>query len=630
LAALKNVWEQTYGRGAVVGLAPSATAAAELGHALGIECENTAKWLHDSTGPGAERRGDLLAHLHAERATARGVDQRARLRTIDTAINTLTAQGERYRLRRDQLLIVDEASLAGTFTLDALTAQASAAGAKVLLVGDHKQLSAVEAGGAFHLLAERSRPATLTSLWRFNQPWEAAATRRLRSGDPAVIETYAEHDRISCGPAEVMCEDAYMAWQTDTESGIPAILIAADSHTVDVLNARAHNDLVTDGLVAPDGLTKADGTQIAVGDRVLTRANNRRLRAPHGYVRNGDLWQVTTITADGALTVTPAARPGSAMTATGGGVTLPAGYVADHVELGYATTTHRAQGVTVDRAHVLASPGMVRENLYVAMSRGRQANHLYLALDDVDPACDHLPEGQDGPGGHDAFAAILATSGAELSATEIIAASQDDVASLRRLEPIRQTLIADAAGHRWDATFPDLGLSTEQCEQITTSSARGALITALERGRILGHPMRHVLAGLLADRPIDGASPAHDVAAVLHHRVDGWLRTQVDDPATIRVIPDVQDVPDDIADLLRQVDQLIAERTEALTDQAIDARRDWLVEFGPAPDDPAARSAWRVRVAAHVACDDFTTVTAGVRPTATGSPASDPERSVVR
>lgn len=114
---------------------------------------------------------------------------------------------------------------------------------------------------------------------------------------------------------------------------------------------------------------------IAVGDRVLTRANNRRLRTPAGHVRNGDLWQVTAIT-DGALTVTPVTRPGSAIPTAGGVVTLPAPYVAEHVDLGYATTTHRAQGITVDRAHVLAAPGMARENLYVAMTRGRHDNHL--------------------------------------------------------------------------------------------------------------------------------------------------------------------------------------------------------------------------------------------------------------
>ena len=633
LAALKAVWEQAHGRDTVVGLAPSATAAAELGQALGIGCENTAKWLHESVGSGAQRRTGLLAHLHAERSAALGIDQRTRLRTIDTAVNTLTAQGDRYRLRRDQLLIIDEASLAGTFTLDALTAQAAAAGAKVLLVGDHKQLSAVDAGGAFHLLAERGRAAALTSLWRFSQPWEAAATRRLRNGDVGVIDAYAEHDRISAGAAEVMCEDAYAAWQADTEAGVSAILIAADSHTVDVLNTRAHNDRVADGLVAPEGLTKADGTTISVGDRVLTRSNNRRLRAPKGHVRNGDLWQVAVIAPDGAITVVPVARPGSAMPATGGEVTLPAGYVAEHVDLGYATTTHRAQGITVDRAHVLAAPGMVRENLYVGMSRGRHDNHVYIALDGVDPTCDYLPDRQHIPDGHDAFAAILATSGAELSATETIAASQDEVASLRRLEPIRQTLIADAAGHRWDATFPDLGLSAEQCEQMTTSPARGPLITALERGRTLGHPMPQVLAGLIAARPIDGTDPALDVAAVLHHRVNDWLRTQVDDPGSIRVVPDTTDAPDDITALFNQVDKLIAARTDALTDQAIDAQPDWLVALGPAPDDPAARSAWRTQIAAHVAHEDATSRAAAVRvptPSTPRVPTPDTERSVTR
>ena len=588
LAALKAVWEQGHGRGSVIGLAPSATAAAELGGALGVTCENTAKWLYESVGVGAHRRAALLALLRTERTGALGIEARSRLRTIDTAINTLTAQGNRYRLRRDQLLIIDEASLAGTFTLDALRAQACAVGAKVLLVGDHKQLSAVDAGGAFHLLAERGRPATLTSLWRFSQPWEAAATRRLRNGDTGVIETYADRGRISAGPAEAMGEDAYTAWQTDTETGVSAILIAADSRTVEHLNARAHNDRVTDGLVAPHGLTKADGTVIGVGDRILTRANNRHLRTRAGHVRNGDLWQVTAI-ADGALTVTPITRPGSAIPATGGQVTLPAAYVAEHVDLGYATTTHRAQGITVETAHVLAAPGMARENLYVAMTRGRHDNHLYLALDDVDPTCDHLPDGQRAQDGHDAFAAILATSNAELSATETIAAAQDQVASLARLEPIRQTLIADAAGHRWEATFPTVGLTAAQCAQIATSPARGDLITGLERGATLGHRMPTVLAGLIADRPIDGTTPPHDVAAVLHHRVQEWLHTQVEDPTTIAITPGTTGAPDDVAGLLAQVDALIAARLDALTGPVADSAPDGLVFLDPAPTPAAPR-----------------------------------------
>ena len=574
LAALKAAWEQGHGRGSVVGLAPSATAAAELGHALGIACENTAKWLYESTGPGAQRRTELLARLHTERAGATGMDQRARLRTIDTAIATLTAQGDRFRLRTGQLLIVDEASLAGTFALDALTAQASGAGAKVLLVGDHKQLSAVDAGGAFHLLAERGRPATLASLWRFAHPWEAAATLRLRTGDTRVIADYADHDRISAGPAEAMCEDAYTAWQTDTERGASAILIASDSRTVDILNTRAHNDRVTDGLVTPTGVTTSAGTEIGVGDHVITRANDRRLRTPGGHVRNGDLWQVTAVAPDGALTVVPLSRRDRAASARADEAVLPAVYAAHHVELGYATTTHRAQGITVDRAHVLAGPGMVRENLYVAMTRGRHDNHVYVALDTIDAPCDYPPEHQISKGGRDALEAILTTPGAELSATETIAASQDEAASPRRLLPIRHTLLSDAAAERWGAVFPTVGLTAEQCEQIATSPARGPLLTALERGRALGHPMHEVLAGLIASRPLDGPHPAAGTAAALHHRVHEWLRAQTDDPAEVAITQDADDIPADISALLDQVDDLLAEHVDALGSASLGSRSD--------------------------------------------------------
>lgn len=574
LAALKAAWEQGHGRGSVVGLAPSATAAAELGHALGIACENTAKWLYDSTGPGAQRRTELLARLHTERAGATGVDHRTRLRTIDSAITTLTAQGDRFRLRPGQFLIVDEASLAGTFALDALTAQASEAGAKVLLVGDHKQLSAVDAGGAFHLLAERGQPATLTSLWRFTHPWEAAATLRLRTGDTRVMDDYADHDRISAGPAEAMCEDAYTAWQTDTERGASAILIASDSRTVDVLNTRAHNDRVTDGLVTPTGFTTSAGTEIGVGDHVITRVNERRLRTPNGHVRNGDLWQVTAVAPDGALTVVPLSRRDRAASARADEVVLPAVYAAHHVELGYATTTHRAQGITVDRAHVLAGPGMVRENLYVAMTRGRHDNHVYLALDTIDAACDYPPEHQISQGGREALEAILKAPGAELSATETIAASQDEAASPRRLLPIRHTLLADAAAEHWAAVFPTVGLTAEQCDQIAMSPARGPLITALERGRALGHPMHEVLAGLIAARPLDGPRPAAETTSVLHHRVHEWLRAHTEDPADVAITADRDDISTDIGALLDQVDDLLAERADALGPAAFGSRRD--------------------------------------------------------
>lgn len=101
-------------------------------------------------------------------------------------------------------------------------------------------------------------------------------------------------------------------------------------------------------------------------------------------------------------------------------VHLPAGYVTEQVELGYAVTTARSQGLTVDESHTIATPSMGREDLYVALTRGRHANHVYVATDlpdeDRPPG---LPLGSLArPTGRDVLQRILATTHAELSATE--------------------------------------------------------------------------------------------------------------------------------------------------------------------------------------------------------------------
>ncbi|WP_225753164.1 MobF family relaxase [Actinotalea sp. Marseille-Q4924] len=604
LAGLKTVWEAVHGRGAVMGLAPSSAAAAELAEALGITCENTAKWLHESSGPGATLRSTYLQYLTAEREASQRSGDLRRLRTVDTAANNLAGQQQHWTMRPGQLVIVDEASLASTETLDQLTAQSTAAGAKVLLVGDHAQLSAVDAGGAFNLLAERTRPAVLTSLWRFSHRWEADATRALRAGNPAVLDVYAEHDRITAGAAEAMCEAAYTAWQADTENGVPAILLAADAHTVSVLNTRAHNDRVCDGLVAASGITTTDGSVIAVGDRVVTRANNRRLRTRGRFVRNGDLWTVTATEPDGSMAVTRLTGRGEQ---SGDTVVLPAAYVAQDVDLAYATTTHRAQGLTVDQAHVLAAPGMTRENLYVAMTRGRQDNRVYVAVDDVDPACHYLPDTHAAPDGRTVLAGILATSGAELSATQTIAARQNAAGSLKRLEPIRQTLLADATAPRWISALRRAGLGDAAVEQITTSPACGPLFANLERGAALGAAMDDVLRELSGIRPIhETGEPVGDLAAVLHRRVSAWLAAQVEDPTAITTHPESAHLSPGARDTLRQVDALIEARIEALTDNAINVRSAWLADLEPMPEDDAGRRAWRRQLAAALAHQDFT------------------------
>jgi len=145
---------------------------------------------------------------------------------------------------------------------------------------------------------------------------------------------------------------------------------------------------------------------------------------------------------------------------------------------------------------------MVRENLYVAMTRGRHANRVYVAVDDVDPTCDYLSDPHATPAGRDVLERILATTGAERSATQTITARQNEAGSLKRLEPIRQTLLADAVTHHWTATLHDVGLTPEQVDAVVASPEGGPLFVALERGTTLGRPMCHLLRGLIADRPL--------------------------------------------------------------------------------------------------------------------------------
>src|SRR3546814_15178985 len=103
----------------------------------------------------------------------------------------------RAQFARGQLVIIDEATLAGTHTLDRITGLVADAGAKVLLVGDWAQLQSVDAGGAFSMLAAaRDDTPDLVEILRFDHDWEATATAALRVGATAVIGIYPHPNRI--------------------------------------------------------------------------------------------------------------------------------------------------------------------------------------------------------------------------------------------------------------------------------------------------------------------------------------------------------------------------------------------------------------------------------------------------
>ena len=245
MAGLRAAWEAEHGPGSVLGLAPSAAAAEVLADEAGIATENLAKWLHEH-----HQTTRRLARIRQLQTGSDHADNRTRVEQI-------RAELRRWQPQAGQLIVVDEASLAGTFALDELAAAARDAGAKVVLVGDWAQLTGIEAGGMFRcLVADRDGTApTLTDVRRFRHEWEKASSVDLRAGREDAIDAYLAHDRVAGGPRSEMLDAVYQAWKTDTDAGMTSLMIAADTATVAELNHRARTGRMAAGQVAADGHT---------------------------------------------------------------------------------------------------------------------------------------------------------------------------------------------------------------------------------------------------------------------------------------------------------------------------------------------------------------------------------------
>jgi conjugative relaxase-like TrwC/TraI family protein len=392
LTALKTAWESAFGASSVIGLAPSAAAAQVLADELGIITDNTAKWLVEQPR-NAQRIDRIDALTTAIDASSSPGTARARRLAAQRAIEQ--EELDRWSIRSGQLLIIDEASLAGTLALDNIVESARSVGAKVVLVGDWAQLGAIEAGGAFHMLAnDRADTPELRTVRRFKEPWEAQASTRLRKGDAGAIGEYEAHGRIHSGVGIDAIHQLFDGWRADIDRGLDSIMIAPDEASVAALNLLAQARMRDTLEAKPNHAQIANGQLAAVGERIITRRNDRRLRVDHqendrhDWVRNGDTWTITEIHSDGSLTAASVNLERAAW--------LPEDYVLDHVELGYALTTHRAQGRTEDSAHALITAGTNRESLYVAATRARSANDLYIDLSEVedDPETAHDAVGE--------------------------------------------------------------------------------------------------------------------------------------------------------------------------------------------------------------------------------------------
>jgi hypothetical protein len=495
-------------------------------------------------------------------------------------------------------VIIDEATLAGTLALDRITALAAEAGAKVLLVGDWAQLQSVEAGGAFTLLAS-ARPEVpgLTEVHRFTHEWEKTASLDLRVGRTEVIGTYVRHGRVREGTTEEMMDAAYAAWCNDLRSGRSSILVAEATETVRCLNTRARAERIAGG--DPAGsieVALADGTRVSVGDLVVTRRNDRRLHTVPGgpcggWVRNGDRWRATDVNDDGSVIVS---RLGSSTTASNTGcVTLPAAYVAEHVDLGYAVSAHRAQGITVDTAHVVVSSATTRESLYVSMTRGSGSNTAYVALDHPDEI--HAPPEPDEVTACTVLFGVLKHSGAESSAHQTIVAEQERWSSIAQLAAEYETIAAVAQRDRWISLMQGCGLTDAQLASVLQSDSFGPLTAELRRAEANCHDVDLLLPALVTRRSLDDAD---DVGAVLISRLrraasPAREKRRSESRYVVGLIPVAEGpMSQEMSTALHARQTLMESRAAALADKVVEADEPWLKRLGTPPNADAARARW--------------------------------------
>ena len=488
-----NVWANE-GRN-VIGLAPSAQAAEVLSKDLGFDAFTIDKLTYTWRGNHPTKPGHSLKDL-------------------PVSINA------------GDMIIVDEAGMASTPNIGSLLDIAEEAGAVVRFIGDHKQLGAVENGGLFGAMVNAADRTDnqLSEVVRFGGDREQSATSlRLRDGDSSTFDFYTERGWVNGGARSDMLGKAAADYLADISSGKTSLLIAATNRDVAELNETIRAHYIAHGEV--DTTVEAQlsrGEQAGVGDTILARKNQTFYddeTATSTRINNGTLMTVTAIADNGSIT--------ARNTTTGEELCLPADYVHDNVQLGYAATVHRAQGSTVDCTRAVIDHHVDRAGLYVALTRGKIANHIYAVtehqLDELAEEGHYHYQGIDqAPSARDVFDKAISRDTTPKAAREVIAEVVDEQTSPDRMMGLWLMGKDEATNDFIDSYLPDW-----------IDTLPGDLARKIETSNDGVAPIRHGWAKLIdagidprtvmdaATRDIDNA---HDPARLIRYRLDEQLR----------------------------------------------------------------------------------------------------------
>ncbi|MGH2342862.1 Ti-type conjugative transfer relaxase TraA [Segnochrobactraceae bacterium EtOH-i3] len=316
---------------------------------------------------GLEVRGVALSGIAAENLeSGSGIASR-----------TIASLEHGWRQGRDMLtardvLVIDEAGMVGTRQLERVLSHAADVGAKVVLVGDPQQLQSIEADAAFRSLVERHGGAEIGEVRRQRAEWQRDATRDLATGKMGeAIQAYERNGRVHAAQTREQARGELIErWDRDRQAAPDRsrIILTHTNDELRALNQAARARMREAGDLGEEVHVKVErgARSFARGDRVMFLQNERGLG-----VKNGTLGTIEEVSAQSM----------SVRIDDGRSVAFDLKDY-DRIDHGYAATIHKAQGMTVDRTHVLATPGMDAHSSYVALSRHRDGMELHYGRDD--------------------------------------------------------------------------------------------------------------------------------------------------------------------------------------------------------------------------------------------------------
>jgi hypothetical protein len=545
------------------------------------------------------------------------------------------------------LLVIDEASMLSGPDLADLIAYARAHGAKIILAGDLSQLQAVENGGGMSLLATRLGYARLAEPVRFRNPWEQHASLRLRDGDTTVLADYDQHGRIHADDPEQTMDAAAAAYVALTTSGTDTLLMAADHALRRELNRRIRDDLIALGLVeARPAVTIADGAQASPGDLIICTRNDHTVEAgePGRTLANGDLLRIETITRAGLIV----RRALDADPRTGQRRWTDRHFLFNFyqdAELGYAVTDHAAQGRTVHTGLAVITGTEDRQHVYVALTRGTDANHAYVFTAspkraDPVPGPRAAPElarydtitaeraGDPAPAISPATAgtalavlsAVLERDGQQRSATQARSQALADADHLALLHAIWTAETSPAREQR----YRDLLAAALPPGYRPQPGPRDRwLWRTLQAAELAGLDPAQVLADAVAERDLAGA---RDITAVIDTRIRNRTGSPVPLPPEpwSALAPAIAD-PEHRA-YVAEIAALMEARKQRLGEHAAAYTPPWAVNaLGSVPEHQAARLDWQRRAAAIAAWRELSGYHNAADPIGPEPAAADPD-----